>query len=356
MGSLSLPNGRRTYVSGRSREDVRRKLDEVQSSRDAGTFSDGGGLSLGAYLDQWLDQVVKPSVRPWTYLGYEVNVRLHIKPSLGNRPLDRVTPMDVQGLMNRKTREGLSPKSVRHIRATLRAALNQAIKWDLLTRNAATRVEPPRLVPYEIRPFTPEEARQFLDHIRGDRLEALYSVALTMGLRQGEALGLRWRDIDLDRGHLRVTNQLQRVDSRLVLVEPKTRGSRRTIVMPASIGVALRVHRQRQLLERDRAGKSWTDEELVFSTPSGGPLEGTTVTRRFHELLDQAGLPQRRFHDLRHSCATLLLVQGVSPKVVQELLGHSDIAMTMNTYSHVIPELRRDAADRMDDLLNDRDR
>ena len=218
--------------------------------------------------------------------------------------------------------------------------------------HAATRVEPSRLVPYEIRPFTPEEARQFLDHIRGDRLEALYSVALTMGLRQGEALGLRWRDVDLDRGHLRVANQLQRIDSQLVLVEPKTRGSRRTIVMPASIGVALRLHRQR----RDGAGKSWTDEELVFSTPSGGPLEGTTVTRRFHELLEQAGLPQRRFHDLRHSCATLLLVQGVSPKVVQELLGHSDIAMTMNTYSHVIPEVRRDAADRMDDLITGRER
>ena len=264
--------------------------------------------------------------------------------------------MDVQTLMNRKLQEGLSPKTVRYIRGTLRTAFNQAIKWDLLTRNAAARAEPPRLQPYSIQPLAPDEARRFLAAIRGDRLEALYSVALTMGLRQGEALGLRWSDVDEQRGYLRVTNQLQRVDSRLILVEPKTKGSRRTLVMPATIAAGIRNHHQRQLVERVAAGSRWMDMDLVFATNIGRPLEGSTVTRRFHQLLDGAGIPQRRFHDLRHSCATLLLVQGVSPRVVMEFLGHTEIGTTMNTYSHIVPELRREAADRMDDMISGRER
>jgi len=179
----------------------------------------------------------------------------------------------------------------------------------------------------------------------------LYSVALTMGLRQGEALGLRWSDVDLDIGSLRVEKQLQRVGGELQLVELKTRLSRRALLMPASIVASLREHRCRQLEDRLAAGGKWLEAGLVFTTADGKPLEGSTVTRHFHDHLERAGLPQRRFHDLRHSCATLLLVQGVSPRVVMDVLGHSDIGMTMNTYSHVIPELRRDAADRMDDLL-----
>jgi len=208
---------------------------------------------------------------------------------------------------------------------------------------------------YEIKPLTPVEARAFLAAVKGDRLEALYSVALTMGLRQGEALGLRWSDVDLDIGSLRIEKQLQRVGGELQLVELKTRLRRRALLMPASIVASLREHRRRQLEDRLAAGGSWLESGLVFTAADGKPLEGSTVTRHFHDHLERAGLPQRRFHDLRHSCATLLLVQGVSPRVVMDVLGHSDIGMTMNTYSHVIPELRRDAADRMDDLLDGRE-
>lgn len=349
--AATTPDGRRKVLYGSTREEVRRKLTGVQHSIDTGAYFSSGGLTLGKYLDQWLQDVVKPSVRRWTYLGYEVHVRLHIKPTIGPIALDRLTPMQVQFMINRKLEEGLSPKSVKYIRGTLRTALNQAIRWGLLSRNAATMVELPRASRYEIRPFTSDEARRFLASIKGDRLEALYSVALTMGLRQGEALGLRWRDVDLEMGYIRVSKQLQRIDRKLQLVDLKTDRSRRTLVMPASIVKGLREHQARQADERGPGGGSISPDDLVFVTPEGEPLEGTTVSRHFHRHLDRAGLPQRRFHDLRHSCATLLMVQGVSPRVVMDVLGHSEIAMTMNTYSHVIPELRRDAADRMEELI-----
>ncbi len=200
--------------------------------------------------------------------------------------------------------------------------------------------------------MAPDKARQFLKSVRGHRLEALFSVALAVGLRQGEALGLRWEDIDMAAGVLRVNHQLQRVDGRLTLVEPKTDRSRRTLVIPRSILERLRDHEKRQLSERLWAGSTWTDGGFVFTNRSGGPLQARNVIREFHKALKDTGLPRIRFHDLRHSCATFLLVQGVSPRVVMELLGHSEIAMTMDTYSHVVPELKREAAERMESLLS----
>ena len=352
VAALVLPGRQRRYFYGESREEARRKLNQAIKAIDTGTYTDSRGRRLGEFLDQWLEEVVKPSVRQWTFAGYEVHIRLHIKPTLGAIPLNQLTALDVQRWMNRKAGDGLSAKSIRYMRGTLRAALNQAVRWGMISRNVAMLVEPPRGPQYEIRPFDPEEARRFLAAIRGDRLEALYSVALALGLRQGEALGLQWRDVDPDRGLIRVVHQLQRVDSKLTLVSLKTDKSRRTLQLPASTLRGLRQHRSRQTAEREQLGDGWHDRDLVFTTPDGRPLEGSTVTRMFHRHLDEAGLPQRRFHDLRHSCATLLLVQGVSPRVVMEVLGHSDVGMTLNTYSHVVPQLRRDAADRMEEILD----
>jgi integrase len=352
----TLPDGRRKHVYGKTRDDVRRRLTEILHALEAGTFADSRGISLGEFLDQWLTETVKPRVRPWTFAGYEVHVRRHIKPALGRVPLGKITPQHVQHLLNQKLEEGLKPKTVRYLRGTLRTALGQAVRWGLVSRNAAALVDGPRVERFDIQPFTPDEARTFLKSIRGHRLEALYTVALTMGLRQGEALGLRWQDVDLDLGYIRITKQLQRVHGAPQLVEPKTARSRRTLAMPPMIASALTDHKARQNSERSTEPSRWVETALVFTTLEGKPLDGTAISKGFHTLLAQAGLPQRRFHDLRHSCATLLLVQGVSPRVVMDVLGHSQIGLTMNTYSHVIPDLRRDAAARMQDLLGDRDR
>jgi integrase len=254
-------------------------------------------------------------------------------------------------MMTGRLAAGLSVKSVTYIHQVLRTALQLAVRWDLVQRNVALLVDRPRRVRKEIHPLTPHEARRFLATITGHRLEALFTVALAMGLRQGEALGLSWKDIDFAAGTLRVRHQLQRIDGQLVLVEPKSDRSRRDLVMPASIVERLQEHEQRQVSEKLWAGSRWVDSGLVFTNRGGGPVQARRVIEQFHQELAKAGLERRRFHDLRHSCATLLLVQGVSPRVVMEILGHSEIGLTMNTYSHVVPELQRDAAAKMESVL-----
>jgi integrase len=201
------------------------------------------------------------------------------------------------------------------VHQVLRTALSIAVRWDMVSRNVAKLVDRPRLERKPINPLTPDEARRFLAATKGHRLEALFSVALALGLRQGEALGLRWEDIDLAAGTLRVCHQLQRVDGRLVLVPPKTAKGRRTLVMPRLIVDSLREHEKRQVAEKIWAGSRWEETGLVFANRLGGPIQARRVIEQFHAALTDAGMRRIRFHDLRHSCATLLLVQGVSPRV-----------------------------------------
>lgn len=253
--------------------------------------------------------------------------------------------------MNKKLQAGLSPRTVQYLHAILRRSLGLATKWGLVARNVALLVDSPRVKRSEIRPLTPEQARQFLQMAKGDRLGALYSVAIALGLRQGEALGLRWDDVDMQQGWVQVRMALQRVDGKLQLVEPKTEKSRRTIEMPDVVRDALREHRIRQLQERLLAGQTWQEHGLVFTTTIGTPLDARNVVRHFHGLLETAGLPRMRFHDLRHTAASLLLAQGLELRVVQEVLGHSQISLTANLYAHVMPVLMKEAAAKMDAVL-----
>ena len=310
--------------------------------------------TVGEYLEYWLHQAVKPRVRPLTFAGYSVNVRNHLVPTLGRIRLDRVTPQDVQQMMNGRLAAGFSPKTVTYMHQVLRTALELARRWEIIDRNVASLVDPPRRVRAIIRPLDPAEARAFLQSVRGNRLEALFSVALALGLRQGEALGLRWEDIDIASGVLRVRNQLQRINGHLALVEPKTERSRRALVVPPSILENLIDHQGRQALEKRSAGPKWTESNMVFANLYGGPLQARNVIREFHKALKTAGLKRIRFHDLRHSCATLLLVQHVPARVVMEVLGHSEIGTTMDTYSHIVPELQQEAADRVEAILSQR--
>jgi integrase len=294
---------------------------------------------------------VKPRVRPLTYAGYKVNVKKHLVPTLGKIRLDQLTPLHVQEMINNRLRAGLSPKTVTYVHQVLRTALGTAVRWDMVSRNVAKLVDRPRVERKPINPLTPEEARRFLTAIKGQRLEALFSVALALGLRQGEALGLRWTDIDFAAHTLQIRHQLQRINGRLTLVPPKTNKSRRTLVMPPLIAEALREHERRQVGEKIWAGSNWEETGLVFANRTGQPTQARRAIEQFHDALKKAGMRHIRFHDLRHSCATLLLVQGVSPRVVMEVLGHSEIALTMNAYSHVVPELQREAAERMQRIL-----
>jgi integrase len=306
---------------------------------------------LGAYLEDWLADVVRLSVRPKTFVSYRSVVRLHLVPCLGQHRLVELRPTDVQAFLNARAASGLAPRSVAYLRNVLRQALGHAERSELVGRNVARLALPPRIPRREVHPLSPDQARTFLAAIGGDRFEALYLLALGCGLRQGEILGLRWSDLDLDGGTVRVRQALQRVEGRFALVEPKSSTSRRIVALPAIVRAGLLAHRERQ--GKEGPGRAVADEfaDLVFTTTVGTPIDGISVTRRFQRILKAAGLPHQRFHDLRHACASLLLAQGVPARVVMETLGHSQISLTLNTYSHVIPALGREAAERMDEVL-----
>ncbi len=348
---LSLPNGKRKCFYGRTRKEVAQKLTAALRDQQQGLPIVNERETVAAYLTRWLTDVAQPKLRPMTYRRYQELVKLHAIPVIGKRRLAQLSPQDVQALLTQKMAEGLAPATVLQLRAVLRKALGQALRWGLVGRNVAALVDPPRMQRAEIQPFTPEQARTFLPAVQGDRLEALYTVAVALGLRQGEALGLHWQDVDLEAGTLRVRVALQIIDKQPRFVEPKTVKSRRTIDLPPVTVAALRRHKARQLEERLRAGTAWQDWGLVFTTSIGTPLDGTNVRHYFARILKRAELPRIRFHDLRHTCASLLLAQGVHPRMVMEILGHSQIGLTMNTYSHVMPTLRQEVAAQMEAIL-----
>ena len=351
--NVGYKNGKRIrkYLYGATRREVAEQLKVALRDQQLGLPVAVERQTVAQFLNRWLTDVVRPKVRPSTYQSYATYVRLYLKPALGHHQLTKLTPQQVQALLNDKLASGLSPRTVQYMSAVLRSALSQAMKWGLVARNVATLVDPPRSGRPEVHPLMPDQARAFLAAVRGDRLEALFTVAIALGLRQGEALALRWSDVDLDAGTIRIRHTVQKIDGTWHFTEPKTARSRRSISMPATSIAALRAHQQRQPDERLAAGARWQEWGLVFPSSVGTPLDGSNVTHRLQKILAGAGLPRQRFHDLRHCCASLLLAQHVPMRVVMEILGHSQIALTMDTYSHVMPVLRNEAAGLMDAIL-----
>jgi integrase len=339
------------YLYGKTRAAVAEKLTKAMADRNGGLIFDVGNLTVGEYLDSWLSDSVRGTVRPSTFERHEGIIRLHIKPSLGRVGLKKLTPAHVRGLHREKLDAGLAPATVRKIHSTLHKALSQAVSDGIVPRNAAD-VKAPRPTPEEMQPLSEAEARAFLDTARGDRFEPLYMLAISTGLRRGELLGLRWKDVDLERGTLRVGRALVREAGRHVLGETKTRRGRRQINLTPRAVSTLKAHCKKQLEEKIKLTGLHRDHGLIFATRVGTPINPENlVNRSFKPLLERASLPEIRFHDLRHTCATLLLGRGVHPKLVQELLGHATIAMTLDTYSHYMPSMGDQAAGAMEDAL-----
>ena len=354
--SLGCADGRRLRRAfyGKTRLEVARKLQAAQRALSDGLPLPGQRQTTGDFLQVWLRDSAASKVRPRTLQRYGQIVRLHLVPGLGRIPLAKLAPAHVERMMNEAIAAGASPRSAAHHRAVLRGALNVAMRWGLVGRNVASLAGPPRVPEHEVRPLSRADAKAILEAVRDDRLEALFTVALAVGLRQGEALGVRWGDVSLDGGTVTVQRSLQRVDGEWLFLEPKTHHSRRTVPLPGPVVAALREHRARQLQERLRLGPAWEGErwgDLVFTDEAGGPLSGFHVRRRFYALLAVAGLPPMRYHDLRHGAASLMAAQGVPMRTAMEMLGHSQISTTANIYVHVAPELTRDAADRMEAAL-----
>jgi integrase len=342
----------RKYVTRRTRALVAAEIGRLLEAQRQGQVITTGGMTVGEWLTTYLEQVAKPQVRPRTYDRYRSDIDGHIVPAIGRHRLDKLRPAHLVALYNTKAAEGLSGASLRHMHAVIRRALNVAVKWQLIAVNPAVLVDAPRAGQHEITPLSAAEAQGLIKAAVGDRMEARWLVGLALVLRQGEALGLWWDDLDLDAGLLRVRRALQRQHGGgLVFAEPKTQRSKRTIPLPAQLADVLRQHRVRQEQERITAGSLWQDSPCVFTTPIGTPVDPRNDFREFKKLLDRGSLPSVRLHDLRHTAASLLLAQNVPARVVMEILGHSQIALTMNTYSHVAPEVSREAADRMARLL-----
>ncbi len=348
-----LPNGPKyRYIYAKTRKAAADKLTKAMADRNSGIVFDDENLTVSNFLDLWLSDCVKDTIRVSTYERYASIVKLHIGPALGRLRLKALTPAHVQGFYRGRLDSGLSPATVQKIHVVLHKALSQAVKWSLIPRNATEAVSAPRPAPKEMRPLSAEEAKKLLEAAGDDQLEALWVLAVHTGMRQGELLALKWTDVDLEAAKVSVRRTLTRESGHYRLGEPKTKGSRRTVKLTGAATDALRSHLSRQMNEMDRLGDLYWDQGLVFTSGSGAPLNPSNIrNRNLRRLTKNAGLPKIRFHDLRHTCATLLLSKNVHPKIVQEMLGHATVAITLDTYSHVLPGIGDQAAAAMEDAL-----
>ena len=333
---------RRKYLYGTTRDEVAAKLARALTQRQRSHGFANERLTVEQFLATWLE-AKQGSIRPSTWTRYEQLTRRHVNPAIGKWRLARLRPEQLQQLYA-KLGASLRPGTVLKVHRMLHSAFNLAVRWHAMPQNTTELVIGPTRQRHEFETFTPEQARTFLTAVRGDRLEALYVLAIATGMREGELLGLRWRDVDLEHHRLHLVRRL------------KTRQSRRAVQLPALAVAALIQHRERQAAERERRGARWQEHGLVFPNTVGKPIIDSNLrNRHFSPLLDRASLTRIRFHDLRHSCATLLLGEGIHPKIVSDLLGHSQISVTLDLYSHVTATMHAGAAEAMGRLLGGQD-
>jgi integrase len=352
---------KRAFFYAKTRQQVADQLAQALSDLGRGTFVTPHKLTLGEWLDTWLKYYKQPSIRPVTFDSYETMVRCHLKPVLGHISLKDLRPEHVQRFYNAKRDAGLSQRSVRLLHTVLHNALKQAMKNPLVVRNVSEATTRPAGTTRTMQPLTMEQVNHFLTAVKEDRLFAALLLEVGTGLRRGELLALRWQDIDLDAGVLQVRQTLVRVrhhsplhsdrKTHLIFQEPKTLHSKRTIPAPGDSILELRRYKALQAQEKLLLAHAYNDQGLVFCQPNGSPIDPRNFTRAFDRLLKQAGLPHIRFHDARHTFATLMLELGESPKVVQEMLGHSRIATTLDIYSHVSLDLEKRASARLNAAL-----
>lgn len=381
-GYVLAANGtrKRVRVYGSTRREAADKLTEKIANSNRGLPVATADSTVGDYLTYWLGSVAVHRLRENTHTRYAACVRLHLIPGLGTKKVARLTAKDVRTFLDRLRttcqcctqgldterkqccaigeccQKQLSPLTVTYVHSVLKSALEHAVREDELPRNVARNVKTTTHQPRRFQPLTAAEARQFLDASRADRLQALYELALRTGLRKGELLGLHWEDLDLATGTASIHRSLQRTRiGGLTYLPTKTRASERRIALPTECLHSLKKHQEQQDTERETAGSAWNDIGLVFTTPTGRPLDPANLTRRFRTFLDGAGLRRIRFHDLRHSTATLLLEQGVDLVVIKELLGHAHIGVTAGVYAHVRLRLQRQAIDTLNGALSPTD-
>jgi len=354
------PDGKKQqkWVGGfRTRREAEAALTEALERVRTGTWADPGRQTVGEYLEDWLT-AVRPSLRSSTATSYEHTLRKWVIPRIGHLRLGALSSAKLSALYGELLRSGrhdgkggLSARSVAYTHRIVTHALKDAVAWGLLARNPAAHVDPPRVARPEMQVWTQKEVQRFLVSVADDRLYALWTVLLATGLRRGEALGLRWDDVDLDRRRLSIQRAVTVVDYEIVVSEPKTARGRRSVSIDPTTAAVLVAHRKRQLEERLAWGPAWQDSGYVFTTEDGRVLHPQRVTQVFKRLASEAGLPPIRLHGLRHTAATLALTAGIHPKVVSERLGHATVGITLDTYSHVGEGLQEEAATRVAGMI-----
>jgi integrase len=352
---ITFENGVRKSWYAKTRREADQILTKAKRERDLGALvAYDERQTVAQYLTSWLDTVKSSGAKARGFVRYESDVRLHLIPAIGALKLAKLTPQHLQRLYAATVDAGYSPASVAHLHAVIHAALDQAVRHNVVGRNVADLVKAPRAEASEMRILTKEQVEQLLVAAADDRLFALYLLAVRTGMRQGELLALQWADVDLEQHFCQVRHTLSySTGATWHLTAPKTKKSRRRVDLSPSVVEALRLHRHRQRVERLAAGADWNAADFVFCTPVGAPWRGTHIyARHFLPLLRRAKLPAVRFHDLRHTCASLLLQAHVDIKIVSELLGHSSVAITWDRYTHIAPSQKRDAASAMESLFS----
>lgn len=355
--SMTLEGLKRKTFYGKTRKDVQEQLKRALHEQQQGTLATGPKQTVKTYLEHWMEDVHKPSIRLSSYRKNSVLLNRHIVPAIGHIQLQKLTAQQVQAFYAQKLKEGLSVSMVRGMHALLHKAFDQAVRWKIVSVNVCGAVSAPTEIRHEMQILSKEQAQKLLESAKGHRLETLLTVALATGMRKGELLALRWEDVNLEEMSLQVKRTIVgQYNGEYRENEPKTVSGRRNILLPQFAIDALKQHRIRQLEARLQAGEAWVDRGLVFCNVDGDYLPLTTLYYSFQALLKKAELPSVRFHDLRHSAATILLSMGVPVKVIQELLGHSQISVTLNTYSHVLPSMQQEAMQKMNEVFKQQSR
>jgi integrase len=350
--------GKRSYLNKTIRgtkKNAQSYLTDTLATMNKGTFVAPSPLTVDEYLDQWLQDAARGRVRERTFTDYSEILKRYVRPALGRKKLSNLRPLDIQIVYTKMLDRGLSSRTVRYTHAVLTSALKQAVKWLMLAQNPAALVDLPKLSRSEMKALTAQDAARFLVAAASDRWFVLFAVALATGMRPEEYLALQWKDVNFDKGIVTVQRALVWLTKGRgwIFTEPKTPKSRRNIPLPTTIVRLLKSHRRLQNEERLKAGRDYQANDLVFATTEGGPLIRRNLLRRhFRPILKKAGLQESiRLYDLRHTCATLLLAANEHPKIVSERLGHANITLTLDTYSHVLPSMQRAASEKLERIL-----
>ncbi|MGB3713862.1 MAG: site-specific integrase [Candidatus Promineifilaceae bacterium] len=337
VAEITLPNGRKRRKRSRQQQVVQDWLLDQRKAVVDNVFLVDERITVGDYLDYFMSNVAAHTLAPSTIHSYSYLIRDHIRPEIGRVRLANLRPAHLQSLYSSKLNSGLSKRTVQYIHAILRRSLNEALRSGLIIRNPTDAVTPPRPTKKPPQTLSADEVNVFLKSVEDHHWYPIYLLAITTGMRKGEILGMQWEDVDLEHGTINVKRTLVDIQGSATLGKPKSATAKRSISLS---GKAVEALRQRRL-----------EEGFVFTTSTGRPISQRNLTRHFHASLEKAGLKRMRFHDLRHTAATLLLQANIHPKIVQEMLGHSTIVLTLDTYSHVIPGLHDEAASEMDRIL-----